>query len=186
MFSPYKVPNWTSRVFSFYTSNIPLNSGAFVDIDPTDTVGVGANASVGYTSQRAGSLKLATVGAASTTVFGRELGIAIPGVNLTGPNLAERLLELASSLLTVAAGGGVGLLPLHPGDFIATTEYIGYLPGDTGATGILDVTNVANIGVPMGIFQGRLRIAQSGDAIRARYAFNTTQNGTQVAVFQFA
>jgi hypothetical protein len=186
MFSPYKVPNWTSRVFSFYTSNIPLNSGAFVDIDPTDTVGVGANESVGFTALRAGSVKLATVAPADTTHFGRELGIAIPGVNLSGPNLAERLLELASSLLTISAGGGVGLFPVHPGDFIATTEYVGYLPGDSSATGYLDVTNVANLGAPVGIFQGRLRLAQGSDAVRARFAFNTIQNGTQVAVFQFA
>lgn len=186
MFSPYKASNWLDRVLSVYISNVPLNSGALVDIDTSDPIGISATAKVGFNGLRAGSLKLATVAAADTTHFGKELGLSVPGVTIGAPTLSDFILQQANVLLTVPAGSAVGVLKLIPGDLIATTEYVGFLPGDSGATGALDITDNTKCGAPLGIFQGRFRLAQSGDAIRARFLFNTDLNGNQAPVVEMA
>jgi hypothetical protein len=186
MFSPYKVANWLDKIVSLYIANVPLNSGALVDLDASDTVNFGSSASLGFNNLRAGSVKLATVAPADTTHFGREFGISIPGVTSNAPDLAERILYLASSLLTVPVGASVGVLIPAPGDIIASTEFVGYLPGDSGATGQIDPTSSSNPYAPVGVFQGRFRLAQSGDAIRGRYLGNTNLNGSTVGLFQFA
>jgi hypothetical protein len=200
MFSPFKVADFQQKILSIYTSNVPLNAGGLVDIDPTNTSAVGAGVSVGYTLLTAGSLKLATITPSSnggyaptgtatnallTANFGRELGVAIPNVSISGPTLTERILELASSYMTVPAGAAVAVLKPCGGDIIATTEYVGYLPTDTGATGLIDITNTANYCAPCGIYQGRFRLVQTTDAVRARYLGNTTVNGALVGLFEF-
>ena len=186
MFSPFKVPGFYDKILSIYISTTPLNAGAIVDVDPNNTIAFGANASVGYNSLIAGGLTLATLAPADSTHFGRELGIAIPSVNLTGPTLQERLLELASSYMTVPVGAACSVMVTSPGDIIATTEFVGYLPADSGATGALDITDATNKYAELGVFQGRFRKAQGGDAVRARYLGNTTVNGTLVPFVQMA
>jgi hypothetical protein len=189
MFSPYKVASWQEKVVSTYISTVDLNAGALVDLDPTDTSASAANASVGYTTLRAGSLKLATVAPQANTaggVFGRELGIAIPNVNATGPTLTERLLVLANNYMTVARGAAVAVLVPAPGDIIATTEFVGYLGGGDHGTGFIDVTASNTPGAVCGVFNGRFRLVQAADAVRARYIGNTTLNGYLVGLFQFA
>lgn len=188
MFSPFKVSDFHGKIISIYRSTSPLNAGGLVDIDPTDASAI--QGSVGFNSLVAGSIKLATIVPASNTgtvAFGRELGIAIPNVNLTGPTLQERILELASSYMTVPVGAACAVLVPSPGDIVATTEFVGYnLQTDTNLTGFIDITSTANMGIPVGINNGRFRKVQSTDAVRARYIGNTTVNGSLVGLFQFA
>lgn len=192
MFSPFKVSAFQEKILSLYTAGVPLNAGALVDLDPTVTVAVGSNASVGFDVLTMGSLKLATVlaanaaGSAASNVFGKELGLSIPAVNATGPTLVERILELASSYMTIPVGAACAVLKVAPGDIVATTEFVGYLPTDSSVTGNLSITTAANLGCAMGVAAGRYRIAQSGDAVRARYVGNTQVNGTVVGLFEVA
>jgi hypothetical protein len=184
MFSPFKVANFQEKIVSLYKAAAPLNAGALVDIDPTDASAI--SGSVGFNTLTGGTVKLATVATASATSYGRILGVAIPTVSLTGPTLQERILELASSYMTVPVGAAVAVFEPAPGDIIATTEYVGYLAGDSSATGFLDTTNAANMAKPVAAFGGRFRLVQGGDAVIARYVGNTTVNGALVGLFQFA
>jgi hypothetical protein len=185
MFIPFKVNgDFHSRIVSLYTANSNMNAGSLVDINPSDTVAVGANASVGFTSMRAGSLVLASVG--TSNVFPKEFGIAIPAVDGTGPSFEERILELASSYMTIPVGYAVACFKPFAGDINATDQYVGALASDSGATGLLDTTNTANYGCALGIFQGRWRKAQGSDVIRGRYLGNSTANSTTVALVEYA
>lgn len=184
MFIPFKVNgDFKAKIVSLYISSANMNAGSLVDIDTTDTVAVGASASVGFTTMRAGSLTLATI--ATSNVFDREFGMAIPAVNGTGPSFEERVLELASSYMTIPVGYAVAVFKPQPGDIIATDQYVGALSTDTGATGLLDTTSTANFGAACGIFQGRFRLKQGSDVTRARYLGNTTANSVTVALFEF-
>lgn len=184
MFTPYKIANWENKIISLYVANIVLNSGALVDIDTSDTVAVGASASVGLSTVRAGSLKLATVATSDSTHARRELGVCLPNVTQYGPSLTDRILYTANAVLTVPFGAAAAVIATTSGDIFGTTEFVGYLPGDSGATGALDITNTSNLGAPVGIYQGRYRLQQSEDEQRARFVGDLSLNGVQVGLFQ--
>lgn len=200
MFIPFKINGeFVEKILSLYVASIALSAGSLVDIDTTDTTAI--TASVGFTAMKAGSVKLATVtpasnggyapsGAAANSIvaanFGKELGMAIPTVNATGPTLEERILELASSYMTIPEGFACAVFKPAPGDIVATDQYVGNLAGDSAATGKIDTTVTGNLGAPCGIYQGRFRLVQTTDAVRARYLGNTTANGASVAMFEFA
>ena len=184
MFAPHYVPNFDRKVNGQYISNISLSAGALVDVDPTDTTAIAG--SVGYSALYAGSVKLATVAVASTTSFGREFGVALPTVTTSGPSLIERILNMSTSYMNIPQGSPLAVYKPTPGDIIATDQFIGAVAGDSSLTGYLDVTNTANLLTPMGIYQGRFRKAQSGDAIRARFMGVTTTNGYATGMFEFA
>ena len=186
MFSPFKVADFQSKIVSLYKAGAPMNAGALVDVDTNDTTAVGSNASVGFDVLTMGTLKLATILAASAAsqIPGRELGVLIPSVSATGPSLVERILELASSYMTIPVGAAAAVLKHAPGDVIATTEFVGYLPGDSSKTGFLDITATANFNKAVGINNGRYYLSQSTDAVRARYVGNTQVNGTVVGLFE--
>lgn len=179
---------------SLYKANIALNSGAIVDVDTTDTTAISASGGVGFGTLYAGSLALYTSPAYTAATdpsgfvwpFPRELGICIPTVNTTGPLLIERLLDLASSYMTIAEGMNAAIYLPAPGDIIATTEYVGYLAGDGAATGKIDNTLTTNLGKPCEVYQGRFRLSQNGNVTRARYLGNTTANSAVVGIFQIA
>lgn len=184
MFIPFKVNgDFREKIVSLYISSANMNAGSLVDLDLTDTVAVGANASVGFTTMRGGSLTLATI--ATANAFPREFGMAIPAVNGTGPSFEERILELASSYMTIPVGYAVAVFKPQPGDIIATDQYIGALTSDNGATGLIDTTATANFGAACGVFQGRFRLKQASDVVRARYIGNSTANSSTVALFEF-
>lgn len=184
MFRPYKVASFQEKVNSLYKAKVAFPAGTIVDIDPTDTSGV--SGSIGFTTLTAGSVVPATVAPASPTSYGRAFGVAIPTVSEDGPTLQERILGLASSYINIPVGAACAVLVPAPGDQIATTEFVGYQAGDSGAAGYIDITNVANYGKPVGVFNGRFRLVQSGDAIIGRYVGNTTVKGALVGLFQFA
>lgn len=183
MFAPFKVPNFEQKILSLYKAGITLNAGALVDIDTTDNGAVGATASVAFTLLSGGSVKLATILTADE--FPRELGMAIPAVNLTGPSLEERLLQLASSIMTIPVGFALAVFQPTPGDIVATDQFVGNLAGDSAATGKIDTTSTANYGKGCSVFQGRFRLKQSGEETRARYLGNTTTNGVATSLFLF-
>lgn len=173
MFHPYKVNgDWRERIVSIFTAGQEMLSGTFVDINSADTIAVGANAAVGFTTLRAGSVVPASI--TTSNVFPRELGIAIPSVTEDGPDFETRVLQLAASYMTIPVGYAVAVFKPSPGDIIATDQYVGALSTDNGATGLLDITNAANYGAALGVFQGRLRLKQGSDVLRARYIGNTT------------
>jgi hypothetical protein len=198
MFSPYKVSAFQEKVVSLYVAQTTLNAGALVDLDATDTSAISGQ--VGFTTMVAGSVKLATVtpqsnggyygtgtgtNALVAANFGREMGVVIPNVNTTGPTLEERLLALASSYMTVAVGNACAVFVPSGGDIIATTEFVGYLSGDSAATGYINPAANGSLGAPCGIFQGRFRLVQTTDQVRARFLGNTNLNGAVVGLFQF-
>jgi hypothetical protein len=188
MFSPYNltVETFVEQTLSLYIATATMSSGTVVDLDTTDTTGI--TNQVGFTTMYAGAVKPATIAPASNTApnFGREFGIAIPTVNLTGPSLQERILQLASSVMVIPVGYTLAIFRPKPGDIIVTTSFVGANPAtDSSATGYLDVTNVANSGAPLGIFQGKFRKVQSTDEVRARYLFNTQLSGVAAAAIEF-
>jgi hypothetical protein len=189
MFKPVFVPVIERKIMSLYKSSIAINAGALVDIDTTDTTAINASG-LGFGTLYAGSLKLATPPAlaaiAAAQVYNRELGVAIPTVNSTGPLLIERMLQLASSYMTIAQGLNVAVYLPTPGDIIATTEYVGFLGGGDHGTGWIDITSTGNLGAACEVFTGRFRLAQAGNPCRARYLGNTSANGSVLAMFQFA
>lgn len=185
MFSPTKVNgDFIKKIVSSYISNANLYAGTAVDLDPTDPVAVGANASLGFTTMRGGSVIAATI--ATTNLFPREFGLCIPDVNGTGIPFEERILGMAESFMTIPVGYSVAIFKPAGGDVIATDQYVGSLTGDTGAPGFLDITAQANYLKPLGIFQGRFRIAQAGDVVRARYLGNTSVGGALLPMVEFA
>lgn len=199
MFAPFKVSDFHGKVISTYKGAAPMSAGALVDIDPSDTSGI--TGSIGFDSLTAGSVTLATIAPASNggyaptgadtnavaaANFGRELGVAIPTMNATGPTLQERILELASSYMTVPVGAALAVFVPAGGDIIATDQFVGNLAGDNALPGYLNLTNTANFLAPCGIYQGRFRLVQTSDAVRARYVGTTTVNGALVGLFQFA
>lgn len=189
MFKPLFVPNFERKVMSLYKAPVALNAGALVDIDTTDVSAIASL--VGYTTLIAGSLKLATPVALQVNTTGiqtwqRELGVCIPTVNTTGPLLIERILRLASSYMTIPTGLNAAVYLPSPGDMIATSEYVGFLGGGDHGTGWIDTTSNGNLGTPCEVFSGRFRKAQAGNPVRARYMGNTTANGTNIGIFQFA
>lgn len=190
MFHPFKVNgDFVQKILSIYTAGSSMLSGTIVDVDTSDTVAVGANQSVGFSTLRAGSVIPATI--LSSAAWTRPLGFVIPSVTGSGPSFEERVLQLASSYMTIPVGYAVAIFKPQPGDIIATDQYVGALTTDNGATGALDITDTTKYNSVMGVFQGRLRIKQSGDALCARYLGNTTAptgTGTtqgQVALFEF-
>jgi hypothetical protein len=190
MFHPYKVNgDWRERIVSLFTAGQPLLSGTLVDINLSDTVAVGTNASVGFTTMRAGSVIAASI--TSSSLFPRELGIAIPSVTEDGPSFEERVLQLAASYMTIPVGYAIAVFKPSPGDIIASDQYVGALSSDNGAAGILDITNAANYGAACGVFNGRFRLKTGSDTLRARYIGNTTaptgfgSAQGQVALFEF-
>lgn len=182
MFIPFKVPSFHEKVLSIYKAAVQCSAGSLVDIDTSDTTAI--TASVGFTALTAGSIKLATIN--STSAFPRELGMSIPTVNLTGPTLEEKILELASSYMTIPVGTAAAIYTPTPGDIVATDQFVGNLAGDTGATGIINPATAGNLGAACEVFQGRFRLIQTGNPVRARFLGNTTGNGVAVALFQFA
>lgn len=182
MFKPMFATNrLKGRVVSLYKSSIALNSGALVDIDLTDTSAV--NKSIGYEILVAGSLKLATIVAAATQ---NELGISIATVNAAGVPILERLLGIGTNFMTLPFGLNVPVYQPVPGDIIATSEFVGNDPiGDVGTTGFIDITTTGNYGADVGIFAGKFRLKQVGDAVRAQFLHKTTANGVTLAVFKF-
>src|SRR5579872_2697706 len=189
MLKPFFVPNFERKIFSGFKASIALNAGGLVDVDPADTTAIAGQ--VGYTCMINGSLKLATPAAlpannAATQVYTRELGFAVANVNATGPLLIERILELASSYLTIPEGLQLAVLIPAPGDIIATSEYVGFLGGTDHGTGWIDVTSTGNYNAACEVYQGRYRLAQGGNPVRARYLGNTQSNGVQIGLFQVA
>lgn len=188
MFKPVFVPNVERKIMSLYKASIAINAGAIIDVDPTDTTNITATGGVGFGTLYAGSLKLFTSAVvpaiASAQVFSRPLGICIPTVNTTGPLLIERLLELASSYMTIASGMNAAIYLPSPGDIIATSEYVGNLGGGDHGTGWIDNTLVGNMNAACEVFQGRFRLAQAGNFVAARYLGNTTANNAVLSVFQ--
>lgn len=184
MFIPFKVNgDFLDKIVSLYTTNEVMAAGSLVDIDTSDAVAVGSTASVGFTTLRGGSLILATITTANP--FPREFGMAIPSVSETGPTFEERVLQLASSYMTIPVGYAVAVFKPQPGDIIATDQYVGALSADTGATGLIDTTNTANYGQACGVFQGRFRLKSGSDVVRARYIGNTTADSGEAALFEF-
>lgn len=183
MFAPYKVANFETKVSSLYLSAIPLIRGTVVDIDTTDTIAIVDV--VGFSTNRLGSLKAATI-AASATGYNKPLGVLIQDVKVTGASFQERVLGSAANLYTVPVGSSPAVFCPATHDKVSSDQYVGALPGDTGAVGIIDTTNVANLGIGVGVFQGRFRIAQAGDAVIARYVGNSSVNGNATAIFEFA
>jgi hypothetical protein len=183
MFSPTKVNgDFLKKITSLYVSSGDLNAGSLVDLDLTDTVSV--SGSVGFTTMRAGSVIAATV--TNTNAFPRELGLVIPDVQGSGIPFEERILGMAESYMTIPVGYAVAIFKPSGGDVIASDQFVGNLAGDTGAPGFLDVTNPVNYGKAVGVFQGRFRLVQAGDVVRARYVGNTTVGGVNAPMFEFA
>lgn len=182
-FAPKHVPNWDRKILSVYTSAIPLNQGAFVDIDNTDTTLTAGT--LGQSALSAGGVVLATCATQSVSVFGRELGIAVMGVTATGPSIVERILELSTSYMTLPEGVGIPIYIPCPGDIIATDQFVGATTADSAVTGYLNPATQGNLGAPVGVYQGKMRLAQSGDAVRGRYLGQTTISGVLAGMFQF-
>lgn len=200
MFIPFKINGeFVDKILSLYVAGTTMNAGTVVDLDTTDVTAIGA--SVGFTAMKAGTVKAATItpqsnggyygsGAAANTLvaanFGKEMGMAIPTVNATGPTLQERILELASSYMTIPTGYAVAVFKPSAGDIVATDQFVGNLTGDAGATGLINTATNGNLGAPCGVYQGRFRLVQTTDAVRARFLGNTTANGAAVGLFEFA
>jgi len=186
MFKPFFAPGAERRILSIYTATIPMNAGALVDLDTSNTVAVTGN--VGFTAQTAGQLLLATAAVvptvASVQLYSRFLGFAIPTVNATGPDVFARMLRLGNTYMTIPQGANCAVYLPTPGDLIATTEFVGYLAGDSAATGKIDTTNTANLGKAVEAYQGRFRLCQAGNFACGRYLGNTTANGAAVGIFQ--
>lgn len=183
-FAPKHVPNFDRKILSIYTSAIPINQGAFVDIDVTDTSLIAGT--LGQSALSGGNVVLATVATASSSVWGRELGISVMAVTATGPSIVERILELSNSYMTLPEGVGIPIYIPASGDIVATDQFVGAVSGDSSTTGYLNPALQANLGAPCGIYQGKLRLAQSGDAFRARYMGQTTISGVLAGMFQFS
>ena len=191
MIKPVSVANFERKIQSLYKANIAMSAGSVVDIDTTDTTAIDA-AGVGYGPLFAGSVKLFTSAAlpnspieTATQVYQRPLGIAVPSVNTTGPILIERLLDLASSYMTIAEGANLAIYSPVPGDIIATDQYVGAGGGSDHGTGWIDITSTGNLALGCEVYQGRFRLAQAGNYIYARYMGNTTANNVVLAMFQF-
>lgn len=178
MFKPVKVPNFEHKLNSMYIAGITLNGGALVDIDTTDAAAI--NGSYGYGALRAGSLKLATIN--STSAVPKEFGVALVDATPGGPSLIERILRLATSYLKIPQGLNMAVFTPSPGDVFATSEFVGNLSTDTGATGLIDLTNTANVGAALEVFQGRLRLVQAGNPVRFQLLGKTTTGGATVAM----
>ena len=182
MFKPlFVTERLNGRVCSLYKSSIALNSGGLVDIDFTDTSDFGK--SLGQEVLLAGSLKLATVASTDSNEFGISLANCVPG----GVPLVERLLGVATNFFALPTGLNVPVYQPLAGDIIATTEYVGNLAGDVGATGLIDPTQVGNYGAACGIISGRFRLKQAGDKQRAILLGMTTlaSNGPTLAIFKY-
>jgi len=182
-FAPKHVPYFDRKILSIYTSAIQLNQGAFVDIDVTDTTLI--SGSLGQSALSGGGVVLATCATQSASVFGRELGISVMQVTANGPSIIERILELSNSYMTLPEGVGIPIYIPSAGDIIATDQFVGASTSDSSTTGYLNPASQGNLGAPVGIYQGKLRLAQSGDAVRARYMGQTTISGVAAGMFQF-
>lgn len=183
MFSPFKVNGeFLKRIVSLCISSANMSAGTLVDLDSTDTSAI--TGSVGFSTLRLGTVKPATI--TTTSVFPREFGMAIPDVSGTGIAFEDRVLGMAQSYMTIPVGMPVAVFKPSAGDIIATDQYVGALAGDTGATGLLDITLTANYGKPLAVFQGRFRIAQAGDVTRARFIGTTTVGTATAALVEFA
>lgn len=180
MFKPVKVPNFEHKLNSMYVAGILINGGAFVDIDTTDTAAI--TGSYGYSSLRAGSVKLATIN--SSSAIPKELGIALVDVTATGPSVLQRILRLATAYMQIPEGLNLAVYTPVTGDIFATTEFVGNLSGDSAATGKIDVTNAANFGAGCEVYQGRLRLVQSTNPVRYQFIGQTTSNGATLAMFR--
>ena len=170
--SLYKVPAALVNVYQ----------GELMDIDLTDTSVVGK--SLGFNAQIAGSLKLASI----TTQVPNELGIALVNANATGVPLVERMLGVATNYFTIPLGLDMPVYMPVAGDVIATDQYVGALPADVGANGLLDPTLLANYGSLCGIYQGRFRLTYSTDKNRAQVlGYTASPDGTsnKLAIFRF-
>ena len=182
-YTPKHVPSFTEKILSGYISNINITQGMLVDIDTTDVTAI--NGSYDYSALALGSVKLATVTTASTSNAGLELGVAMVNVTPTGASLAERILGLSTNFQTIPQGLNLPILTPAKGDIIGSDQYVGNLPGDSSALGKLDPTITSNLGAPLGIYQGRFRLAQSGDALRAQFVGTSTLNGNPICLFRF-
>lgn len=180
MFKPVFVPNFERKILSAYiTPQSNVNGGAVVDIDTSDTVAV--SGSYAYDTLRAGTIKLATIN--NTSTVPRELGFALVDATQTGPTLIQRILRLATAYLSIPWGANCAVYVPTPGDIFATSEFVGNLEGDGGATGKIDLTDTSKFGDPCEVYQGRLRLQQTGNPARYQYLGHTTSGGS-VAMFR--
>lgn len=180
MFKPLQVPNFERKINSMYKAGITLNSGACVDLDASDTSAI--TGSYGYSSLSAGSVKLATIVVASPVQ--REFGYALTDVTPTGPSVLERILRLASSYLKIQQGLNLAVYIPTPGDVFATSEFVGNLAGDNALTGYINLADTTKLFAACECFNGRLRLVQGSNPVRAQYLGTTTQNGNLVAMFR--
>jgi hypothetical protein len=180
MFKPVLVPNFEHKLNSMYVAGIQLNGGALVDIDPADTSAI--SGAYGFSALKGGSVKLATINASSAVP--KELGVALVDVTPTGPSILQRILRLATAYLQIPQGLNLAVYLPAPGDIFATTEYVGNLPGDSSQTGYIDVTNTSNMCAACEVFQGRIRLVQSGNPVRYEFVGKTTTGGATVAMFR--
>lgn len=181
MFAPTYAPNFERRINSSYLSpSSVLTAGQYVEIDSADTGAIPS--SVGFSTLKAGTVKAFTSpvvpAVAAQQTYYKGLGFAIASVNATGPVIIEKILELASSYMTIPEGLNLAVYSPQPHDIIATDQYV------TSGTGLLDTTNTANFLVPVEVFGGQFRIAQTGNTIIGRYVGNTTVNGVQCGLFE--
>lgn len=180
MFKPVMVPNFEHKLNSMYVAGITLNGGALVDFDSTDTSAI--SGSYGYSALRAGAVKLATINSSSPVP--KEFGIALVDVTPTGPTIIQRILRLATAYLQIPQGLNLAVFVPCPGDIFATTEFVGNLPGDSSLTGYIDVTNASNLFAACEVYQGRIRLVQSGNPVRYQFLGKTTTGGATVAMFR--
>jgi hypothetical protein len=181
MFKPVKVPNFAEKLNSMYIASTLLNGGAFVDIDVNDTVAV--TGAYGSSALRGGSLALATINASSAVP--KEFGIALVDATSTGPSTLQRILRLATAYLQIPQGLNMAVYTPTPGDVFATSEYVGNLAADNGATGWIDITDTTKFGKECEVFQGRLRIRQSTNPVRYQYLGKTSTGvGATIAMFR--
>lgn len=180
MFKPVKVDHFTRKINSMYVAPIVLNQGAFVDIDPSDTTAIGS--SYGYSALRAGSLMLATINSGSAVA--RELGIAVVNVTPSGPSVIQRMLGLSTAYMDIPVGLNCPVFVPEPGDIFATSEYVGNYASDSSLTGYIDITQTANYAAACEVYQGRLRLKQTGNPVRYEFLGKTTASGATVALFR--
>jgi len=180
MFKPLQVPNFERKINSMYKAGLTLNSGAAVDFDSTDTSAI--TGSYGYSALSAGSVKLATIN--NVSAVQREFGYALTDVTPTGPSVIERILRLATSYLKIPQGMNLAVYLPAPGDVFATSEFVGNLVGDNSLTGYINVNSSASQFGACEVFQGRLRLVQGANPVRAQFLGQTTANGATLAMFR--
>jgi hypothetical protein len=171
------------RVVSIYKAGAAatITSGALVDIDLTDISAV--NKSIGYDVMVGGTLKLATIPSAGFT--SNELGFSIASVLPGGVPIIERILGVATNFMTLPSGLNIPVYLPANGDFIGTSEFVGYNPAaDSATTGYIDITLSANYGAVCGVFNGKFRLKQGADQARAIFLHKTTANGVALGVFK--